>query len=335
MQLSNFKYTYPKTLIAQHPLPERDMSRMMVLNRRTLKWEHRSVRHLPDYLQPGDLLVLNNTKVFPARLFGQTPRGKDVEVLLLDEERENVWRCLIKSLKKVAEGDVIVFGESLSGRIQKKEGADVSIHLQGNNVAAAVESVGLPPLPPYIRRKTKTDYSAEDKERYQSVFAEIRGSAAAPTASLHFSNNLLRTIENRRVNIAYITLHVSADTFLPVRSENILEHRMHGERFAVPKETQTKIASTKKRGGRIIAVGTTVVRALESDWSKTTTRLYITPGFEFKIVDGMLTNFHQPESTLILLVSAFAGKTFLKKTYKEAVSKEYRLFSFGDGMLIL
>lgn len=332
-----FQYQYSPELVAQHPLPERDASRLMVVDRAGQSWEHRCVTHLPDFLREGDLLVLNDTKVFPARLLSM---AQNVEVLLLpsaDDSRLTTdnYPCLLKPGRKIKEGMTIQFAPDFSGKIVGEANGFFEIALAGSDIPGAIEKYGLPPLPPYIRRKTKADYTPEDRERYQSVFAAKTGSAAAPTASLHFSEALLEKIKARGVEIAFVTLHVSTDTFLPIRAQNIAEHVMHGERFFIPEETRQKIAAAKKEGRRVIAVGTTVVRALESDWSRAATYLYITPGFPFKIAGGLLTNFHQPESTLIVLVSAFAGREFLMQAYAEAIKQRYRLFSYGDCMLIL
>lgn len=330
MDLTLFNYTFPKDLIAQHPLPRRDDSRMMVLQRAQKNWEHKKIQNLPDFLQAGDLLVLNDTKVFPARLMGEDGEGKKIEILLL-EQNENQWRCLGKPLKRIKEGMKIRFTEDFKGMIVGRQNGFLEIEFDGENVEGKIESAGLPPLPPYIRRKI----IPEDKERYQAIFARQTGSAAAPTASLHFSRELLETIQAKGIATAFVTLHVSSDTFLPIRAPDIRRHKMHGERFFISKETQEKIRRTKKNGGKVIAIGTTVARALESDWSQPVTHLFITPGFDFKIVGGLLTNFHQPCSTLLLLVCAFAGREFVLSAYQEAIQKKYRLFSYGDCMLII
>ena len=334
MELSHFQYDYPQELVAQHPLPERDSSRMMVVNRARKNWEHKGVCDLPEFLRAGDLLVMNDTKVFPARLVGENKEGKQIEVLLL-EGRNNKWRGLGKPFKKIKEGMEICFAENFKGTIVEKQNGFLEIQFDGENAEGKIEAFGLPPLPPYIQRKERADYSQEDKERYQSIFAKQNGSAAAPTASLHFSEVLLEKIKAKGVETAFVTLHVSTDTFLPIRSQNITQHEMHGERFAVPEATRQKIAVAKKEKRRVIAVGTTVARALESDWTKPTTHLFIQSGFEFKIVDGLLTNFHQPQSTLLVLVSAFAGRELILRAYEEAIGRKYRLFSYGDCMLVV
>lgn len=329
MNLNLFQYIPPKELIAQHPLPQRDASRMMVLSRSQKSWSHQSIRDLPHFLKEGDLLVLNDTRVFPARIFGEDENKRRLEILLLEKNGKG-WKCLAKPIKKIKEGSKIYFGDVLKGCITKKENGFLEVVFSEDSLTEKLEKIGLPPLPPYIRRKT----IPEDKERYQSIFAKHLGSAAAPTASLHFTDELLQKMKTRGVETAYLTLHVSSDTFLPIRVSEITQHPMHGEQFFVPKETQEKIRKAKKEKRRVIAVGTTVVRALESDWSKEKTDLFITPGFEFKVVDGMLTNFHQPASTLLLLVSAFTGREFILEAYQEAITQKYRLFSYGDCMLI-
>lgn len=330
MDINLFQYDYPKELIAQHPLKDRDASQMMVVHMLTGNICHDRVKNLAEYLRAEDLLVFNDTKVFSARLIA----GK-MEILLLETRDQRHWRCLVKPLKKIKEGMELVFSETLIGIVTKKTAEDIEIKFECENLEKELEKTGLPPLPPYIQRKSAADYTLEDRERYQSIFAKNSGSAAAPTASFHFSESLIETIRQKGIDTAFVTLHVSRDTFLPIREENVTEHKMHGERFLVPESTQRKIAETKKNGGRVIAVGTTATRALESDWSQPLTHHYIYPGYSFKIVDGMLTNFHQPASTLLLLVSAFAGRECIMESYKEAIAKQYRLFSYGDCMLLL
>lgn len=325
-----FCYTYPKNLIAQQPLAQRDASRMMVLDRNQKKCRHDCFKNLPDYLEAGDLLILNDTKVFPARLLGTDEQNRKVEILLLEPiNGDDVWNCLGKPLKKLKVGSNLYFSPQLGGTILHSAPDSLAIKLSGE--PKEINRIGLPPLPPYIRR----DITPEDKIRYQSIFAKNPGSAAAPTASFHFTNELLAEIKAKGVETAFITLHISRDTFLPIRTADVTQHKMHGERLVVPQETRQKILGAKKEKRRVIAVGTTVVRALESDWSKDKTELFITPGFPFKIVDVLLTNFHQPQSTLLLLVCAFAGREFILEAYHEAIAQQYRLFSYGDSMLFL
>lgn len=325
MNLDSFHYIYPKNLIAQRPLAKRDGSRMIVLSCEQKKRSHHSVQELPDFLQEGDLAVFNDTRVFPARLFGKDCEQKKWEILLLEKNGAG-WKGLGKPFKKMKVGLTLDFGEGLVGTVTKKNEEELEIELNGKQTEEKIEKLGLPPLPPYIRRAAEP----QDRERYQSIFAKETGSAAAPTASLHFTKELIEKLTAKGIEIAFITLHVSRDTFLPIRVQEIGQHKMHGERFFIPKETVEKI----KRAKRVMAVGTTVVRALESDWSKDKTDLFITPGFEFKVVDALLTNFHQPASTLLLLVSAFAGREFILEAYQEAIAKNYRFFSYGDAMLI-
>lgn len=332
----DFSYTYPKELIAKHPLKERDASRMMVLHRQTKTWEHRIIQELPHFLNAGDLLVFNDTKVFPARLFGKNNQEKTFEILLLNPlDDKKSWRCLGAPLKKIKVGDTLQFGSDFHGVVRAKTEGELILELSGEDVDAKIEGIGFPPLPPYLRRKTSKDYSKEDKERYQSIFAKQSGSAAAPTASLHFSETLLEALQKKGIETASITLHVSTDTFLPIRTEEIDQHKMHGEFFFVPEETKKKVLKAKEEKKRVLAIGTTVVRALESNGSKNVTDLYIQPGFSFQTTDSILTNFHQPESTLIVLAASFTGREFLLNAYKEAINQRYRLFSFGDCMLIL
>lgn len=335
MDLNLFSYLYPKNLVAQQPLAQRDASRMMVLDHKgqcpnQKKWRHDCFKNLPDYFQAGDLLVLNDTKVFPARLLGTDEQNRKVEILLLEPINDaHRWNCLGKPLKRLRNETNLSFSPQLNGRMFRQVPDRLTIQLVGE--LEEIERIGLPPLPPYIRR----DITPEDKIRYQSIFAKNPGSAAAPTASFHFTNELLAEIKAKGVETAFITLHISRDTFLPIRTANATQHKMHGERLVVPQETRQKILAAKKEKRRVIAVGTTVVRALESDWSKGKTDLFITPGFQFKITDAILTNFHQPQSTLLLLVCAFAGREFILDAYQEAIAQQYRLFSYGDCMLIL
>ncbi|MBI4223495.1 MAG: tRNA preQ1(34) S-adenosylmethionine ribosyltransferase-isomerase QueA, partial [Deltaproteobacteria bacterium] len=296
--LENYRYPFPKILIAQHPLPQRDQSRMMVVDRGRRGWEHLTIRDLPEFLRPGDLLVFNDTRVMPAKLLGKDGQGKNVEILLLGTVDygpwtvdQKIWKGLGKPFRKIREGMEIEFNAGLRGKVVQKNGDGLQIRFNDDRL---IEKAGLPPLPPYIRRAPEI----ADRERYQSIFAKNTGSAAAPTASFHFTEELVKKLKTKGVETAFVTLHVSRDTFLPIRTEDVTQHKMHGERFCVPKETQTKIKQAKGDGRRVIAVGTTVVRALESDWSQSETKLFITPGFQFKIVDALLTNFHQPASTL-------------------------------------
>ncbi|MDK2856473.1 MAG: S-adenosylmethionine:tRNA ribosyltransferase-isomerase [Bacillota bacterium] len=341
MRLEEFDYELPPELIAQTPLDRRDESRLLVLERRSGKIEHRVFHDLPAYLRPGDVLVLNDTRVLPARLIGRRSRtGGKVEVLLLRELGSGQWETLVKPGRRCPEGEELVFGGGkLTGRVLSRTqegGRVIAFSLHGPKFLETLNEIGKVPLPPYIHTELK------DQERYQTVYARHLGSAAAPTAGLHFTPELLKSIEARGISILYLTLHVGLGTFRPVREERIEDHRMHEEYYVVRPEVAEAVNAAKKEGRRVVAVGTTVVRTLESagrsgevkagaDW----TDLFIYPGFEFRIVDALVTNFHLPKSTLLMLVSAFAGREKILRAYQEAVKERYRFFSFGDAMLII
>lgn len=340
MLLSQYDYHLPEELIRQTPLEKRDSSRLFVLNRKTGANEDKHFSDIIDYLNPGDTLVLNNTKVLPARLFGvKEETNAVIEVLLLKELEKDVWECLTRPAKRVHIGSVISFGEGLlkfECIEEKEEGIRVFKLLYPGILLEILEELGTMPLPPYIHKELK------DQTRYQTVYAKTPGSAAAPTAGLHFTKELLDKIKEKGIDILYITLHVGLGTFRPVNVDNIEEHHMHTEYYEMNKETANLLNETKRRGGRIIAVGTTSVRTLEtirrdnpefieiSGW----TDIFIYPGFEFRAVDAIITNFHLPKSTLLMLISAFAGRDRVLAAYKEAVEKKYHFFSFGDSMLI-
>lgn len=341
MKLSEFNYDLPEELIAQDPLLQRDSSKLLVLDKNTGEYSHDVFHDLPQYLNPGDCLVLNNTRVIPARLLGSREGKEDqIELLLLKRRSDDVWETLVRPGKKLRPGVRVSFGDGiLKGEITEiVEDGNRLVKFEYNGIFEEVlDSLGQMPLPPYIKHKL------EDKERYQTVYAKYNGSAAAPTAGLHFTKELLQKIENMGVNIAYVTLHVGLGTFRPVKEENVLEHKMHSEFFMIDKENAEKINSAKTSGGRIISVGTTSCRTLESaalnnglvkecsGW----TDIFIYPGFEFKVIDGLVTNFHLPESTLLMLVSALAGRENILNAYQEAIRQRYRFFSFGDAMLII
>ena len=341
MKTSDFYFDLPEELIAQVPLKERDKSRLMVLDKKTGNVSHKGFRKILDYLKPGDCLVLNDTRVIPARLFGVKDTGANVEFLLLKRIDQNKWQTLVKPGKRAKIGAKFYFGnhKELRGEIVDlaEEGTRIIEFTYEGIFEEVLDKLGNMPLPPYITEKL------EDKERYQTVYSKHRGSAAAPTAGLHFTEDLLMELKNKGIKIAYITLHVGLGTFRPVKAENILEHRMHSEFYMVSKETADIINNTKAKGGRIISVGTTATRTLETvgnnegmirecnGW----TDIFIYPGYKFKVINGLLTNFHLPESTLIMLVSALAGKENVLKAYNEAVKERYRFFSFGDAMLII
>ena len=340
MKVSDFDFYLPEELIAQHPLEKRDESRLMVLDKKTGKIEHKRFYDIIDYLNKGDTLVLNNTRVMPARLIGEKENtGGKIEFLLLKRVEGDKWECLAKPGKSAREGRRFTFGN----RILKAEVIEVLEN--GNRIVEfyydgifeqVLDSLGEMPLPPYIHEKL------EDKERYQTVYSKEKGSAAAPTAGLHFTKELLKKIEDKGVNIVYLTLHVGLGTFRPVKVENIENHNMHSEFYMLSKESAEVINETKKRGNRVISVGTTSTRTLEtigdengmvkeqSGW----TNIFIYPGYKFKVVDNLITNFHLPESTLIMLVSTLAGKENVMNAYNIAVKEKYRFFSFGDAMFI-
>ncbi len=340
MNLHDFYYELPQELIAQDPLPDRSGSRLLLLDRKTGETEHHIFRDIVDYLNPGDCLAVNNTKVIPARLIGsRAETGAKIEVLLLKRGEDDVWETLVKPGKKAKPGTKILFGGGLlTGEVLEViEDGNRKIRFQYEGIFEEIlDQLGQMPLPPYITHQLK------DKNRYQTVYAKHDGSAAAPTAGLHFTPELLRKIEEKGVLIAHVTLHVGLGTFRPVKVENILEHHMHSEFYMVEEEQARLINETKKQGGRVIAVGTTSCRTLESaagedgilkagsGW----TDIFIYPGYEFRLTDGLITNFHLPESTLMMLGSALAGRDRIMNAYAEAVKERYRFFSFGDAMFI-
>ncbi|WP_010098985.1 tRNA preQ1(34) S-adenosylmethionine ribosyltransferase-isomerase QueA [Ornithinibacillus scapharcae] len=342
MNIEDFDFYLPETLIAQTPLKERSASRLMVLNRDTKEIEHKHFPNIKDYLKPGDCLVLNDTRVLPARLYGmKEDTGANIEVLLLKQLEGDSWEVLAKPAKRIKEGSKITFGDGKltatctgalehGGRILKFDYDGIFYEV--------LEELGEMPLPPYIKEQLP------ERERYQTVYAKEKGSAAAPTAGLHFTEELLEELKAMGVTIAFITLHVGLGTFRPVSVDNIDEHKMHSEFYMMSKETADTLTKVKEEGGRIISVGTTSTRTLEtiardnngklveaSGW----TDIFIYPGFTFQAVDGLITNFHLPKSTLIMLVSAFADQKFILKAYHEAVEEKYRFFSFGDAMIII
>lgn len=341
MLKSEFYYDLPEELIAQTPIEPRNFSRLMKIDRKSGEIEHRHFYNLCDYLKKGDLLVMNDSRVLPARLYGiKEGTGACIEFLLLEQKGDKLWEILVRPGKKAKPGARFSFGD---GRLK----AEIIETVEGGNRIAkfecegnfftALEEVGQMPLPPYIKEKLK------DKERYQTVYSKELGSAAAPTAGLHFTKEMLAELENMGVKLAYVTLHVGLGTFRPVKEDNVLEHKMHSEHYHLPKETADLIKQTKAEGGRVIAVGTTSCRTLESvgtffddmDEHEGYTDIFIYPGYEFKVIDGLITNFHLPESTLIMLVSAFLGYDKTMNAYKIAVDEKYRFFSFGDAMLIV
>lgn len=340
MKRKDFDFHLPEELIAQDPLLDRSSSRLLVLDKETGSTEHKIFRDIVDFLSGGDCLVLNNTRVLPARLIGsrEVTHGK-VEFLLLKRLEDDKWEVMVKPGKKAKPGDRIEFGDGLlkAEILEVVEGGNRIARFEyGGIFEQVLDELGQMPLPPYIT------HQLEDKERYQTVYAKHNGSAAAPTAGLHFTPELLQAIEDKGVKIAYITLHVGLGTFRPVKADDILEHTMHAEFYQVEDDEAHKINETRKQGGRVIAVGTTSSRTLESiadddgyiRSSQGWTDIFIYPGYKFKAVDALITNFHLPESTLIMLVSALAGRENVLKAYQEAVDERYRFFSFGDAMFI-
>lgn len=342
MSTSDFFYDLPEELIAQTPAEPRNHSRLMVLSKETDSINHEHFFNLTEHLKEGDLLVLNDSRVLPARLYGEKiGTGSAIEFLLLEQKGDKLWEIICRPGKKAREGAEFSFGNGrLKARVTevKEDGNRVVQFECEGNIFTALEEIGQMPLPPYITAKL------EDKERYQTVYSRELGSAAAPTAGLHFTKEMLDEIKAKGVNIAYVTLHVGLGTFRPVKVDNVLEHKMHSEHYHLPAETAELINKTKAAGGRVISVGTTSCRTVESVASFNNgiikeadgyTDIFIYPGYEFKVLDGLITNFHLPESTLIMLVSAFYGYDKTMAAYKKAVEERYRFFSFGDAMLIL
>ena len=340
MKTSDFYYDLPQELIAQTPLDKRDASRLMTLDRVTGETAHHHFYELPDFLRPGDCLILNDSRVLPARLLGQRlPGGGACEVLLLIDRGEKTWECLVRPGRKMRTGAKLSFGngELTAEVVGEVEGGNRLVRFDYEGIFLEVlEHLGKMPLPPYIKEEL------QDQERYQTVYSKVLGSAAAPTAGLHFTPELLEKIAAKGVGIGYVTLHVGLGTFRPVKEEEITDHEMHSEYCVISQETADLINRTKANGGRCICVGTTSCRTLES-WAAEDghmepkagwTNIYIYPGYKFKVMDGLVTNFHLPESTLIMLVSAFAGREHVLAAYRKAVEEKYRFFSFGDAMFI-
>ena len=340
LKKSDFYFDLPEELIAQDPLEDRSSSRLLVLDKETGETSHHIFKEVINYLNPGDCLVLNNTKVIPARLIGhKEDTGAAIEVLLLKRKENDIWETLVKPGKKCTPGTKIVFGEGLlhATVLETVEDGNRLIRFSYEGIFEEIlDRLGEMPLPPYITHKL------QDKNRYQTVYAKYEGSAAAPTAGLHFTKELLQQIEEKGIDIAYVTLHVGLGTFRPVKVDNILEHHMHSEFYQVTKEAADKINKAKKEGHRVICVGTTSCRTVESAADENgmvkegcdNTEIFIYPGYKFKVLDALITNFHLPESTLVMLVSALAGREHILNAYEEAIREKYRFFSFGDAMLI-
>lgn len=340
MKTEDFDYYLPKELIAQTPLAKRDESRLLVMDRVTGKLSHEYFYDVINYLNKGDALVINDTKVIPARIIGiKEETGAVIELLLLTPEAKDIWKCLAKPQKRLKEGTIISFGEGLLKAKVKaiKEDGITEVELIYDGILMEIlEKLGTMPLPPYIHEKL------EDKDMYQTVYAREYGSAAAPTAGLHFTEKLLKQIEEKGIKIVHITLHVGLGTFRPVSVEDVTKHVMHKEHYIITKEAANTLNEIKENGGKIYAVGTTSVRTLETNLEKHPkftaevgdTSIFIYPGFKFKAIDGLITNFHLPKSTLVMLVSAFSSKENILNAYEKAVKQKYRFFSFGDAMLI-
>lgn len=339
MKVSDFNYDLPEELIAQLPLEKRDESRLMVLDRKNQSVEHKTFKDIIDYLNPGDCLVRNNTKVIPARIYGKKETGAHVEFLLLNNIEGDIWESIVRPGNKLHVGTKVIFGDGLlkAEILEIMPGGTRKVKFYYKGIFNEIlDQIGLMPLPPYIHEELK------DNDRYQTVYAKYEGSAAAPTAGLHFTPELLKKIEDKGIKIANVTLHVGIGTFRPVKEEDVEKHEMHSEHYYIKQEDADKINETKKQGKRVISVGTTSCRVLETvadenGFVKQTegdTQIFIYPGYKFKCIDGLITNFHLPQSTLLMLVSALAGQDYIMKAYNEAVKEKYRFFSFGDAMFI-
>ena len=339
MQVSEFNYDLPEELIAQVPIEKRDESRLMVLDREKQTIEHKTFKDIIDYLEPGDCLVRNNTKVIPARIYGKKETGANVEFLLLNNIEGDIWESIVRPGNKLHVGAKVIFGDGLlkAEVLETMSGGTRKVKFEYDGIFNEIlDKIGLMPLPPYIHEELK------EKDRYQTVYAKYEGSAAAPTAGLHFTPELLKKIEEKGVKIANVTLHVGIGTFRPVKEEKVEDHDMHSEHYYIKQEDVDKINEAKKNGKRVIAVGTTSCRVLETiadenglvKETEGDTKIFIYPGYKFRCLDGLITNFHLPQSTLLMLVSALAGKEYILKAYNEAVKEKYRFFSFGDAMFI-
>ena len=340
MKVTEFDYELPEELIAQTPIEKRDESRLMVLNRKNNTIEHKTFKDIIDYLEPGDCLIRNNTKVIPARIYGKKETGANIEFLLLNNIEGDIWETIVRPGNKLHIGTKVIFGNGLltAEILDTMPGGTRKVLFTYKGIFNEIlDKIGLMPLPPYIHEELK------EKDRYQTVYAKYEGSAAAPTAGLHFTNELLEKIEQKGIDIANVTLHVGIGTFRPVKEDTVEAHEMHSEHFYIKQEDCDKINKAKKNGKRVIAVGTTSCRVLETianpengtvEPIEGDTQIFIYPGYTFKCIDGLITNFHLPQSTLLMLVSALAGKEYIMKAYNEAVQEKYKFFSFGDAMFI-
>ena len=346
MNISEFDYVLPENLIAQMPADKRQNSKMLVLDKQNKTIEHKHFFDIVDYIDSNSILVLNNTKVLPARLYGTKDTGAKIEVFLLESKENKNWSCLIKPSKRVKPDTIITISYELKVRLIKRledDGEWLVELIYDGDLFDILHKVGNIPLPPYIERKLKTEEIKQfDMERYQTVYAKDEGSVAAPTAGLHFTEEILQKLKDKGVEIAYVTLNVGLGTFRPVKCDNVLDHKMHSETYEITKEAAEQINRAKANGKKLVAVGTTTVRTLETAFQKLGciapcndhSELFIYPPYEFKVVDELITNFHLPKSTLLMLVSALAGKEFIFRAYNEAIQNEYRFFSYGDCMLI-
>ena len=340
MKVTEFDYELPEELIAQTPIEKRDESRLMVLNRKEHTIEHKTFKDIIDYLEPGDCLVRNNTKVIPARIYGKKETGANIEFLLLNNIEGDIWETIVRPGNKLHIVTKVIFGDGLltAEILDTMPGGTRKVLFTYEGIFNEIlDKIGLMPLPPYIHEELK------EKDRYQTVYAKYEGSAAAPTAGLHFTKELLEKIEQKGIDIANVTLHVGIGTFRPVKEDTVEAHEMHSEHFYIKQEDCDKINKAKKNGKRVIAVGTTSCRVLETianpedgtvEPIESDTQIFIYPGYKFKCIDGLITNFHLPQSTLLMLVSALAGKDYIMKAYNEAVKEKYKFFSFGDAMFI-
>ncbi|MCI9016331.1 MAG: tRNA preQ1(34) S-adenosylmethionine ribosyltransferase-isomerase QueA [Clostridia bacterium] len=339
MEVSEFNYELPEELIAQVPLEKRDESRLMILNKNKNTIEHKLFKDIIDYLNPGDVLVRNNTKVIPARIYGKKQTGAKVEFLLLKNIERDIWETIVRPGNKLHIGSRVIFGNGLleAEVLEVMQGGTRKVKFYYRGIFNEIlDKIGLMPLPPYIHEEL------EKKDRYQTVYAKNEGSAAAPTAGLHFTKELINKVEKKGIEIANVTLHVGIGTFRPVKVNKVEEHEMHSEHFYIKKEDVDKINKAKQNGNRVIAVGTTSCRVLETiadengrvKQTQADTKIFIYPGYKFKCIDGLITNFHLPESTLLMLVSALAGREYIIDAYKQAIKQKYRFFSFGDAMFI-
>lgn len=345
MNISEFDYNLPEDLIAQSPTQKREMSRMLVLDKNSAVIEHKHFYDIVDHLSEDDVLVLNNTKVIPARLLGEKDTGAKIEVFLLKNTEGKIWEALIKPSKRVKSGTIVTFSQDLQAKVLERIPNDkwlVELIYEGN-FYSLLEKIGNIPLPPYIERKMSDEQLKQlDYERYQTVYAKTPGSVAAPTAGLHFTQEILEKLKQKNIKIGYVTLNVGIGTFRPVKCDNVLDHKMDSETYEISQETADLINNAKSQGKKIVAVGTTTVRTLESAFQKygeisavhDASEMFIYPGYEFKVIDKLITNFHLPKSTLLMLVSALAGRDLIFEAYHQAIEQRYRFYSYGDCMLI-